>query len=501
MKLPQLAYKAVQGPRGQDASVALQEFQVKRQVTQAATDLGKTIALTKQKYDITRATKTATDEMSRFNRTTGQKQVFTADEVRELGLEDSVNLKDNARLDEEGNAMDRADIPAAEVYPIALENKLNDVITASAGGIGGGAGRNNWESQMRLNATKAVESSHIRAQGQMREYDLATRMLDLSESKRLGNWPGVHMQINDLPTDENTKRELRLEAKQEEEIEDIREVSRSGNVVEIRALAEALVAGDYPGDLTSDTRDSESAGLKRYANSVEKAEAAQLKEIQKAKLTRFWVGYSDAPDPATIPDWMEPGERRAALKFAESAGKPTTDMGAWYKLDRLSTSDPEKFADVNLMLHRGELSNADFQKFAGRQRAIETEAPETTNLRTFEQQISGALMIAGVDEDKKEAEIIRRIISEEIILFETENKRKATFLERQVIVDKLTIDKPWDDPKKWGFGGFVSSTRETSVSDIKADTLIQIQDALRASGQPLTQENILDTYIIIKRGR
>jgi len=478
----------------------MEAYQSKRQVTQAATDLMVTIAKTKQKYDITKASKTASDELSRFNRTTGQKKFFTADEVRELGLEDSVNLTDSARVDEEGNAMDRAEIPAYEVYPIALENKLNDVITNSSGGIGWGQGRKDWESQMRLNATKAVESAHIRAKKQIREADLVTRMLDTAESERGGNWPGVYVQINDYPTDANTKRVLTLEAKQREQIQINRDIKRDGDVIEIRAKANKLEAKNYKGVLTNDQRDTEVTDLNSYANSLEKAQVAQAKVAQKARLTAWWANFQDAPDPAMIPDWMEPAERRASLQYAESAGNPKTDRAVWYKLQNLSTSDPEKFADTNLLLHRGELSHSAFEKFAAMQGAIASSAPEATNLRTFGQQVSGALVLAGVDADSKSAEVITRIIADEIALWEADNKRKATFTDRQIIIDEVSIEKPWQDSRKFLWGGLRDSTRKISVAEIPDKELAAIRKKLQDKGMPITTENVRDTYILNKRG-
>ena len=224
------------------------------------------------------------------------------------------------------------------------------------------------------------------------------------------------------------------------------------------------------------------------------------------------TGSIDKIPPATWQS-MTVSERQALTSYAkrkESGGESKTDLGAFYSLITLASSDATKdaFARTNLMQYIHKLSPSDFKQLAGIQASIrkgDGKAAETLDgFLTNMQVVDNTLREAGINPAEKDQApkvgAFRRAVDEAVARHERQTGKKASNADIRSIADGLLISG-----KVPGSGWIVDDTKRAfelkegeslviRARDVPRSDRLEIERELRAQGRGVTDEAIVDAY-------
>lgn len=210
--------------------------------------------------------------------------------------------------------------------------------------------------------------------------------------------------------------------------------------------------------------------------------------------------------PTRVWSQMSGNERSAARHYAEliaGGATQTTDLKTYYGLMQQAMDDPATFARMNLYdLAKSRLTKSDFEQFAGLQLSIrrgEQNKVEDTlgTYSTFTQIFNSTLRSAGIPTDTVDADTVRRRFEDLANAEARARGKKLTSPEIQAILDRLVLTVqegsilgvfpgiPFYD--KRGF--------ETTIDDVPQDQRRQIMETLKKSGQPITPDAVVDLYL------
>lgn len=224
--------------------------------------------------------------------------------------------------------------------------------------------------------------------------------------------------------------------------------------------------------------------------------------------------------PPAVWTSLDGSDRSALQSYAKSLiegpASIKTDYGTLYTLITLSSTDPDKFAKVNLLKYRMQLSNGDLEQLMHAQ-AEARKGKDTSSLFVSEknqnQMVDEALLSIGVaaseaelrkPENKPLADRVaqfRRAVREAVSRQEVQNGNKpATDQQVQSIIDTLIAPTSpakahWfsaDEPARYAFE--TAQAKASNVSQVPAGERRQIERALRARGLAVTDDAIVRLF-------
>ncbi len=218
-----------------------------------------------------------------------------------------------------------------------------------------------------------------------------------------------------------------------------------------------------------------------------------------------------------LPEAVEKSQREY-FKMLTEKGKVDTDLGTYYNLLSLSSTDATKddFARTNLMQYVSKLDASDFKHLADVQAAIRKGDDETANklldgYRTPNEIISDALLQRGENpnpkpgtDEAKRLGLLRGEVDKQIADIERRTQKKASRPDIQGIVDNLMIKGSTQTPGwLWGtnteekYNIDVGANQPFSVSTdaIPAAERSKIETALGRANLPVNDNSILKLYL------
>jgi len=279
-------------------------------------------------------------------------------------------------------------------------------------------------------------------------------------------------------------------------------------------LAEAAKIGDPKQREKTITRIKETVGLKRMAQQErEQGFSDQAWQLvgQRKKVPEAVLANMDGKERVQLQDYL----RQRAEHLANQGNKaPKTDPAEHARLIDMMLNDPESFKTVRLAASSMKLSPNDLEQFAAKQMAMRnpkgTDEKQDT-MMTDDQRVGGGLVAAGVDA-KKSPEIAYQLRSEIDRRVRAESAAKGgknlTGDEKQRVVDSVLMDQvfvnEWGrDPQKplasltpdeMNKAYVTVDGRDVKLSSVPATDRQQIAAALRAAGQPVTEQAIVTIY-------
>ena len=251
------------------------------------------------------------------------------------------------------------------------------------------------------------------------------------------------------------------------------------------------------------------------------AEAARAEnERQSLGAAYDWLNKNPGSSPDNLPYgiYRNVTEHLPALRsFANSEGKTITNPAVYYGLRRMAAEEPEKFANVNLMASRAELSPSDWNQLVNVQSSI-----NRNDAKAIQQEKSFHLALTSVDADMKAAGIdttpkegsqqakdlaqFKTSLLQALDQAQQEKGRALTFEEsRKVGLDQL---KQGYLQGTGVFGLFQSKARKYQLTpdqaqhpfvtarygDIPGATRTQIEASIRAKGREPSKDEVERIY-------
>lgn len=221
--------------------------------------------------------------------------------------------------------------------------------------------------------------------------------------------------------------------------------------------------------------------------------------------------------PASVLNRMDGKTRLALRKEAQSMAEGRaikTDDNVYYSLHQEAINNPAAFAKRDLRQVFDKLSPSDRQEMIKLQGKVQ-QPDELKDLRTYDQQLTLRYRDLGWDnKDTKQKAQFERAANDAIVAEQVAKGKKLTFDEREKVLDRLLIQGggTWYSASKRLFevqgtedeAAFVQGLepdKKTSVfvQKIPAAERVQIEQALRANGRPVTEQAILNLYTEVNR--
>jgi hypothetical protein len=252
------------------------------------------------------------------------------------------------------------------------------------------------------------------------------------------------------------------------------------------------------------------------------AQDAQAREALFQQAALYAESTMQRPEPA-IWTQLTLTERKAIddrIKQMKSGIPPTTDWETYYDL-MLKAANPltkPEFLRTNLMVHRPDLSNAEFKELVKLQKDMRNGDDKVIDgFRNSNTVINNALTRAGIDpskmnkkQKKRHAEFLREVDSQ-VMEFQDRAGRKATNREIEDIADDLLIKGRVEGtgvtipglmgrgPRFWATKGYQFEHPEADwivekADDLPPKTRATIERFLRDNGYKVTNRNIVNLY-------
>lgn len=207
--------------------------------------------------------------------------------------------------------------------------------------------------------------------------------------------------------------------------------------------------------------------------------------------------------PAALWEKMDGKVQLALKKDAQTAAEgklPKTDWDKYYELRQQAISDPAAFARRDLRAEFPHLGKSERESLID----LQTKKPaELREVQTLDTQINATLVPLGLSraDTAQATDAIRRAIDTEQRMAGKQLPPEA----RQKIIDRMLIEGEvirgrWylSDPNRRLYQ-VTPAERAQFKANIPERYTAQIVEALRATGRPVTDENIIDLYNQTKR--
>lgn len=273
-RLPGIRLNRVSLPGVQSPQTAVNEFVSQQAVARDVMAIGQQMGEVKARYDLTEATAGVAESLSEFEREYAAKQTYTAQEIRDLGLDHVIDVSDGS-VDDRGVPVERNDIPAHDVYPLALQQASENAIRDYGEGIASEQVRREWLGKMREQHNEAVTRATVAAAQNAYKYEVSRGIQRIENARARENFGAAAAYVEALPIPEEQKEALRLENQQLQEANAITNVGASGDPVLMEETADALSADNYQGPFTDEVRHSYAADLRKKANAARAEEIAE----------------------------------------------------------------------------------------------------------------------------------------------------------------------------------------------------------------------------------
>lgn len=258
---------------------------------------------------------------------------------------------------------------------------------------------------------------------------------------------------------------------------------------------------------------AEYSGQPELRREVETQLDVHLRRIESAKRASekknddtAWASASKGKmPPANIFDPLSPGMKKSVMDEIRrvASNEPIIPDDELFYTLRLAAAIPEtraKFANEYLLPYKSRLSRKQWDElFDVQQSLLKGDNTSADGIQSNLQIVNGTLAANGIDvtpkpgsDDAKRTKQIRGLIDEQVIAYETANKKKIPNEELQKIVDD-TLAK-----RITAQGVFWDTTQDageiTDVSDVPKVEQTKIKDSLSRSGRPVTPEAIIRAY-------
>lgn len=255
-----------------------------------------------------------------------------------------------------------------------------------------------------------------------------------------------------------------------------------------------------------------------HKDAVTKRAKAEEKE---ADMRSAYDILDRTPNVAKIPPTLwtsfDGGTRSAMLSYAtrRAKGEPIeTDLATYYQLMVGAGVDPTGFAADNLLRYRHKLDEGDFKQLAGLQLSIKNGDAKATEkelgpFRTRGQVLEDTLTAHGMDpnakantEEGKAIAQLRRMLDRRVELLQGTTGKKASNEDIQAELDAL-LSRSVRVPGSWwnifpGGKSFTDTDKrllDLTVGDIPSVERSQIEAALKARNQPVSDATVLNLYL------
>ncbi|PLW82239.1 hypothetical protein CWI75_10700 [Kineobactrum sediminis] len=236
MKLPGINYRQVQGPNSSiSPSVAALEFQSKQQVNQSLQEFGTTLADMATTRQSVGASQKFTDDLTGFMQQHLSRPQYTADEVRELGLDTRIDLAGKEGADT---------VPAWEVQPHLLERTLRDSIHSHSAVIADRSVRAEWTARAEGQASKLLQSAVQIASRERVRYDLNLGQQQIGQAQESGLFDQAVDLIDTLPVSDDYRQLMRADNAQLRELHRVNLLADSDSYQSIQTELEKLREGE-----------------------------------------------------------------------------------------------------------------------------------------------------------------------------------------------------------------------------------------------------------------
>lgn len=290
-------------------------------------------------------------------------------------------------------------------------------------------------------------------------------------------------------------------------------LSQGGTLTEQRTKAKAL-----EGKLRQNV-----LGILEHEASVQQAADRETEQqlYAGAYATVYQTHSTRSLDPVTI---TKLGSHLPALQsFADrlAKGLPVeTNYTRFYALLEQAGDDPDTFMHANLLKDRGQLDDGDFKRLAELQLSMRSKgakgegaAKELPGFQTHNEIVKSTLFQYLKTEEKDytpdqkaaKANLLRQL--DQYVAAEQAGGRKVTNEQVQTQLDKLLQTDGGAPGSWWGLVPFngvalrstpAKALIDTRVDDISPTDRSALEQALRASRKPVTDQTVLDLYISIQ---
>lgn len=216
-------------------------------------------------------------------------------------------------------------------------------------------------------------------------------------------------------------------------------------------------------------------------------------------------------------DWarFSLSERSSLKSYAENRKKgvqPTTDWDDYYSLKSMASAPQtkDKYLKLNLMTYRNKMADAEFKELVNLQTGLRNGDERAEKLldgyRTDNMIVNDALNSAGFDtsgkaskSDVEQVNRFRKMVDDQIIMYQRQTGKKATNDDVQRIVDNLMVKGVTDkgfiwDTKKRLFEVDPGESFELDIDSVPKSEKAKIEEALRRRNIPVTDATVLELY-------
>jgi hypothetical protein len=188
-KLPQIQYRQVSLPSqpGPGSPVA-EANQIARGVDTLTRGLTSINNATRE-FDSQAASVDAQNNLATWERDNAGREVWTAQEVKDAGLEDKVNMYQG--VDEKGDPIERKLIPRHEVYPYAQQRAMESIISSSGNMINNPLDKRNWTRDMTARSAEASAKTMGLAERDAIAWTHKEQEVKILEAQGAGNFEGA----------------------------------------------------------------------------------------------------------------------------------------------------------------------------------------------------------------------------------------------------------------------------------------------------------------------
>lgn len=251
---------------------AQERAQNKMRVADSVMQIGQELGQIKQQYDIGEASATTAAKMGEFEKQYAGKQVYTPDEVKELGLEGLVSLQEGGE--------ERQFIPAHEVYPIALQQAGEQAIREGKAKISSAGIRKTWEQEMTAKHQNVVTNALESARTNAYRYTVNSMSREATAMQESGLFLAAEEKIRAMPIPDDQKRPLLLENAKLQEMDMYNRAAVTENPEELQLVADDLAQKMDDGQLLM----NDTEARQTYSMLIGKRNAAVSEQARRRKV-------------------------------------------------------------------------------------------------------------------------------------------------------------------------------------------------------------------------
>lgn len=295
MKLPQVQYRPVQssgranlGSIDRQAAAMQQQGQAFQRAMDAIAGVTADYIQRQENAEFNEQIASYNIELSEWQARHNAKQFYTADELPE-GLPDNTVPRIRTSTDDNGVLVTalRESIPSYEVYPYLLKHKLEGMIKDKASKISNPNLRNAFVEKAGQDATELMMHATVAAEQAQQSYQLEVGMEKAVDAAQSGNLAMAQFVIENLETDDLSKKKLLEDAEHMVEVYEVTQSIRSNDPETVLAMRSLLEDPQYNGTLDEEQRQAAVIDLNRRST--------QLRSEYKAGLTKQHEAFiSDA---------------------------------------------------------------------------------------------------------------------------------------------------------------------------------------------------------------